>query len=388
MTDMLADVKACNLEIERLNKTILSLMNRAERSTNAQGSDFGLFQTTIMLEEQVRRRTEALEEALSENEKINRALSESEAKFRRIVNQPLVGIAIIQNGLFSYTNDKFGDIFGYSADELRKLSPIDFATESDRPLVAEQTRRRLSGEVDQVDYVFRARRKDGSVVDVEIHSGVMETDGKRVLISMALDVTERTRAEHEIQVLQKQLRNQSTHDAMTGLYNRRYLEESLDRELIRAKREGHCVSLVMADLDHFKVVNDRYGHLAGDAVLRAFSALMMKHSRGSDINCRYGGEEFLMILPSMDEETALKRAEQLREAIAEMPVKYRAIDIPITASFGVAVFPQHGQNGDELIGSADKALYVAKKSGRNQVKTYSSSIADGDMHGALCASRS
>ncbi len=217
MTDIPADIKACNLEIERLNKTILALMNRAERSTNAQGSDFGLFQTTIMLEEQVRRRTEALEEALSENEKINRALRESEAKFRRIVNQPLVGIAIIQNGLFSYTNDKFGNIFGYSAEELHKLSPTDLAAESDRPLVVEQTRRRLSGEVDQVDYVFRARRKDGSVVDVEIHGGVMEADGKLVLISMALDVTERTRAEHEVQALQKQLREQSIHDAMTGL---------------------------------------------------------------------------------------------------------------------------------------------------------------------------
>ena len=175
---------------------------------------------------------------------------------------------------------------------------------------------------------------------------------------------------------------------MTGLYNRRYLEESLDRELIRAKREGHCVSLVMADLDHFKAVNDRYGHLAGDEALRLFSTLMMKNSRGSDINCRYGGEEFLMVLPNMDEKTALNRAEQLRRAIADTPAKYGAIDIPITASFGVAVFPQHGQNGDELIGSADKALYVAKKAGRNQVKTYSSSIVDGDLLGALRASRS
>ncbi len=144
----------------------------------------------------------------------------------------------------------------------------------------------------------------------------------------------------------------------------------------------------MADLDHFKVVNDRYGHLAGDEVLRVFGRMMMKHSRGSDINCRYGGEEFLMILPSMDEETALKRAEQLRQAIAETPVKYGAIDIPITASFGVSVFPQHGQNGDELIGSADKALYLAKEAGRNRVKIYSSSSAGTKLRGTLCVARS
>lgn len=372
MANTAADAAACRAEIARLNKTILALMNRAERSTSAQGSDFSLFQTTIMLEEQVRRRTEALEAALRENEKINRALRESEAKFRGIVNQPMVGIAIIENDKFSYTNDKFDDIFGYSADELRKLGPLDMAAESARPLVAEQLRQRLNEEVDHVDYVFRARRKDGAAADVEMHGGVMDMDGKLVLISVAMDVTERTRAEREVQALQQQLREQSTHDALTGLYNRRYLEENLGRELIRAKRDGTCVSVVMGDIDHFKAVNDSYGHLAGDEALRVFGELMKGNSRGSDINCRYGGEEFLLVLPGMTELTAFKRAERLRLMLAETPVKFGAIDITITASFGVSEFPQHGKNGDELIAAADKALYAAKGAGRNQVKSYSS----------------
>ncbi len=388
MADTTADAQACRAEIVRLNKTIQALMNRAERSTSAQGSDFSLFQTTIMLEEQVRRRTEALEAALRENEKINRALRESEAKFRGIVNQPMVGIAIIEDGTFSYTNTKFDSIFGYSADELRKLGPLDLAAESDRPLVAEKLRRRLRGEVDQVDYVFRAQRKDGAAINVELHGGVIDIDGKLVLISVAMDVTERTRAEREVQALQLQLREQSTHDALTGLYNRRYLEENLGRELIRAKRDGHCVSIVMGDLDHFKAVNDRYGHLAGDAALRVFAELMKYNSRGSDIYCRYGGEEFLLVLPGMTERTAFERAEQLRQAIAEKPVKFGGIDIAITASFGVSAFPQHGKNGDELTAAADKALYAAKEAGRNQVKGYSSFGDSLKIHNALCVASS
>lgn len=372
MADTAADAPACRAEIARLNKIVLALMNRAERSTSAQGSDFSLFQTTIMLEDQVRRRTEALEAALRENEKINRALRESEAKFRGIVNQPMVGIAIIENDKFSYTNDKFDDIFGYSADELLKLGPLDIAAESDRPLIAEQLRLRLNGEVDHVDYVFRAQRKDGGAADVEMHGGVIDMDGKLVLISVAMDVTERTRAEREVQALQQQLGEQSTHDALTGLYNRRYLEENLGRELIRAKRDGYCVSVVMGDLDHFKAVNDSYGHLAGDEALRVFGGLMKRNSRGGDINCRYGGEEFLLVLPGTTELTAFKRAEQLRLMMAETPVKFGARDIAITVSFGVSEFPQHGKNSDELIAAADKALYAAKEAGRNQVKSYSS----------------
>jgi diguanylate cyclase (GGDEF)-like protein len=187
-----------------------------------------------------------------------------------------------------------------------------------------------------------------------------------------MDVTERTRAEREVQALQQQLREQSTHDALTGLYNRRYLEENLGRELIRAKRDGYCVSVVMGDIDHFKAVNDRYGHLAGDEALRVFGELMRGNSRSSDINCRYGGEEFLLVLPGMTELTASKRAERLRLIVAKTPVKFGTMDIAITASFGVSEFPQHGENSDELIAAADKSLYAAKEAGRNQVKGYSS----------------
>lgn len=361
------DEQALKGEIARLNKIILALMDRAERSTSVQASDFSLFQTTVMLEEQVRSRTAELEATLREKEKINRALRESEAKFRGLVSQSLVGIVIIEDGKFSYSNSKFDEIFGYSADEVRQLGPLDIATENDRPLVAENIRKRLSGEVERIDYVFRGLHKNGAVIDIEIHSSAMEIGGKLALISLLMDVTERTRAEREVQALQEMLREQSTHDALTGLYNRRYLDETLGRELVSAERHGYPVSVIMGDLDHFKAVNDRYGHLAGDEVLRVFGDLMRQHARGSDIYCRYGGEEFLLVLPQMAEDSAVERAEQLRLAMAASPVPYGESPIAVTASFGVAAFPRDGRTGDELIAAADSALYAAKAAGRNRV---------------------
>jgi diguanylate cyclase (GGDEF)-like protein len=170
-----------------------------------------------------------------------------------------------------------------------------------------------------------------------------------------------------VQALQVMLRDQSTHDALTGLYNRRYLEETLGRELLSAERHGHPVSVIMGDLDYFKAVNDGYGHLAGDEVLRVFGALLKRHARGSDVYCRYGGEEFLLVLPQMATAHAVERAEQLRCTMAAAPVPYGAALIAVTASFGVATFPGDGRTGDALIAAADNALYAAKAAGRNRV---------------------
>jgi diguanylate cyclase (GGDEF)-like protein len=182
-----------------------------------------------------------------------------------------------------------------------------------------------------------------------------------------MDVTERIRAEREVRTLRERLREQATHDPLTGLYNRRYLEETLGRELILAGRQGHPVSMIMGDLDHFMADNDHYGHLGGDEVLRTFGDLMKRQVRGNDIYCRYGGEEFLLVLPQMSTENAVKRAEQLRSAMAAAPVPYGASSIAVTASFGVATFPRDGLNGDELIAAADGALYEAKAAGRNRI---------------------
>ncbi|WP_186406645.1 sensor domain-containing diguanylate cyclase [Candidatus Accumulibacter aalborgensis] len=370
-------------EVTRLNKIIRVLMDRAERSTSVQGSDFSLFQTAIMLEEQVRQRTVELEAALRENERTNRSLRESEARFRAVVNQSLVGIVIIEDQQFSYTNARFNEIFGYEDDEIRALGPLDLVVESDRPLVTEHFRRRLNGEAGPVDYVFHGLRKDGAVRDIESHCRGMDIGGKLLLVSVVMDISERKRAEREVQALQQELREQSTHDALTGLYNRRYLQDTLGRELLEAKREGRPVSVILADLDHFKAVNDRHGHLGGDEALRVFGALLKRHARGSDIYCRYGGEEFLLVLPGMTAEIAVERAEQLRVAIASAPVNHGGSLISVTASFGIATFPRDGRNGDELIAAADRALYAAKAAGRNRVNvSVGATTSPAGQHGA------
>jgi diguanylate cyclase (GGDEF)-like protein/PAS domain S-box-containing protein len=295
------------------------------------------------------------------------ALRESEAKFHGVVNQSFAGIAVIEDGKFSYSNARFDEIFGYTTDEIRRLGPSDIAAIEDRDLVKEDMRQRLSGAKDRADSGFRGLRRDGTVIDIEVHGSVMETGGKRVLISLLLDVTDRVRITRELEALKERLREESIHDALTGLYNRRYLGDYLDRELIVAKRANHPVSVIMADIDHFKNVNDHHGHLAGDEVLRVFGDLMKRHARASDVCCRYGGEEFLLILPRMRQEIAVERAEQLRGALADIQILYGETPIAVTASFGVATFPGDGETTDTLLSAADKAMYAAKTEGRNRV---------------------
>lgn len=167
--------------------------------------------------------------------------------------------------------------------------------------------------------------------------------------------------------LRETLRQQSIRDPLTGLFNRRYLEESLERELRRAARNQYPVGAAMLDLDHFKAFNDRYGHAAGDALLREFGKFLKANVRGGDIACRYGGEEFLLLLPEATVEETRERAEQIRTAMRNLQVTHGGVLEPVTLSAGVAVFPQHGAFHEALLRAADLALYEAKRSGRDRV---------------------
>jgi diguanylate cyclase (GGDEF)-like protein/PAS domain S-box-containing protein len=168
--------------------------------------------------------------------------------------------------------------------------------------------------------------------------------------------------------LREALRTQSVRDALTGLYNRRYLEETLEREMRRAARAAHSLGILMIDLDHFKKFNDTYGHDAGDAVLRETGVSLTKGIRAEDFVCRFGGEEFVVILPTADPETSRARAERLRMKIRELTVMYQGKSLGmVTISVGVAAFPAHGTSPKELMSAADAALYEAKRGGRDQV---------------------
>ena len=177
--------------------------------------------------------------------------------------------------------------------------------------------------------------------------------------------------------LQDSLRTQSIRDPLTGLFNRRYLEESLTRELARCDRVHKPLSVLMVDLDHFKRFNDTHGHDGGDALLTHAGRELQAHCRTEDIACRYGGEEFTLILPEVDAERAAQRAEQIRAAIERLVVQHRRERLgSVTASIGVATFPQSSREADELLRRADAALYKAKQQGRNRVIFDSSSEAE------------
>ena len=171
--------------------------------------------------------------------------------------------------------------------------------------------------------------------------------------------------------LRETLRTQSTRDPLTGLFNRRYLTESLDREVRRADRNSHPLGIVMLDLDQFKPFNDTHGHEAGDALLRSFGRFIQKNTRGEDIACRYGGDEFVILLVDADLEVARRRAEELREGFGRMVVRHlnQKLD-SVSFSMGVAAFPLHGTTAEDLLAAADEALYDAKAQGRNRVSIY------------------
>jgi diguanylate cyclase (GGDEF)-like protein len=171
----------------------------------------------------------------------------------------------------------------------------------------------------------------------------------------------------ESETTQTALREQSIRDPLTGLYNLRYLQETLDRELAKAARGYAPVSLVMIDIDHFKGFNDIYGHQAGNAVLQTLARILVYQVRTGDIACRYGGEEFVVIMSDTPSDIALLRAEQWQAYLEAQPVEGIDKIHPITFSGGIATFPYHGSTSDELIQAADWTLYTAKAAGRNKI---------------------
>jgi diguanylate cyclase (GGDEF)-like protein len=168
--------------------------------------------------------------------------------------------------------------------------------------------------------------------------------------------------------LRARLQQQAIRDSLTGLFNRRYMDETLEREIQRAERHQHPIGVIMLDIDHFKRFNDIYGHHAGDLLLQAVGRFLRTHTRGEDIACRYGGEEFILVLPEASLEETRRRAEHIRTAMKHIFVEYSGQMLGgNTISLGAAIFPDHGTTADNLIDEADRALYRAKDAGRDCV---------------------
>lgn len=226
---------------------------------------------------------------------------------------------------------------------------------------------------------------DIDAINSFVQLAALALDNARLFANAKNDLEEKIIAEGELQQankklkiqlekiksLQFELREQAIRDPLTGLYNRRHLNEMLQRELARAKREQTTVSFVMIDIDHFKKVNDTLGHETGDKILQELAAQLLSHTRSGDIICRYGGEEFLVILPDVTAETSFQIAEKWRNLFERTGTLSENKNLQATISCGIAEYPSDGLTDAEVISNADKALYIAKRTGRNRVVIWS-----------------
>jgi diguanylate cyclase (GGDEF)-like protein len=174
----------------------------------------------------------------------------------------------------------------------------------------------------------------------------------------------------EIGLLQSKLRSQAIRDSLTNLFNRRYLDETLDRELARAARESYPVCVIMMDIDHFKKINDTHGHEAGDLILKALADALSTRNRRGDFTCRFGGEEFVVVMPNIAMDTAFQRAKDLRVILNSLKIPYGHFILTITISMGIACYPSNGEDRESVLRAADRAMYAAKKAGRDHILTY------------------
>jgi diguanylate cyclase (GGDEF)-like protein/PAS domain S-box-containing protein len=328
----------------------------------------------------------------------------AQERFRIVVeSNPTANVLVDERGLIVLVNRQAEQLFGYSRAELLGR-PIEMLVPRHLQTVhAEHSARFLEAPRARSMGVGRdlfALCRDGQVVPVEIGLAPIESEGGPLILASIIDITERKQARERIlelnaeleqrvrertaqleesvanlqqalqmaEALRKELREQAIRDPLTGLFNRRFLEETLNHDVARAIRTRSPLGVVMFDIDNFKNLNDTFGHAAGDAVLREVGQLVVAHIRAADVACRYGGDEFILVMPDTSIENAIRKANQLREQLKRVGLELRDVKLPeVEFSMGVAVFPNHGASGVELLKSVDAALYRAKQEGGGRV---------------------
>ncbi|MFA5628381.1 MAG: diguanylate cyclase [Thiohalomonadaceae bacterium] len=287
-------------------------------------------------------------------------LQASEERYRTVFKQAKLPSLLINplDGRIITANNAAADYYGYTVDQLQQMKVTDINTLPAEFIAAEMA---LAYEENRNHFNFRHRLANGEIRDVEVYSGPLTIDGQNLLFATVLDVSERKRMEHD-------LIEMATIDALTGLPNRRYFLDRLKDQVNRMDRAvTPGASVMMLDLDHFKLVNDTYGHAAGDAVLRHVAKLMQENIRNIDIPGRLGGEEFAILLPGIQSSEAFKTAERLRQIIASTPtILGDGTSISLTISIGISDILREDSQADTPLSRADKALYHAKQTGRNR----------------------
>ncbi len=309
--------------------------------------------------------------------------------FQQAVAQNPVAIVITDDeGYIEYVNPRFTELTGYSPEEARGRNPRFLqsgSTQRDsynllwdtikngQMWEGELQNRKKNGEL---YWAFEMIAPVVNQAGVVTHFVAMQQDvsATRRHQEELYEVNARLQAKlEEVEALHAQLREEAIRDSLTRLYNRRYMEEALQREVSRVERDPRPISVVMMDVDLFKSINDTYGHQAGDSVLQTLGTLLLENTRVSDIACRYGGDEMLVVMPGATQEVAVARAEEWRTAFSMMEFVFGEEQFHTTLSLGIATFPDQARNPIELLNAADKSLYWAKQT-RNQVVLYNPSI--------------
>jgi diguanylate cyclase (GGDEF)-like protein/PAS domain S-box-containing protein len=272
-----------------------------------------------------------------------------------LFSQSSDGIVVLdQDGSVYQMNKRYADMLGYSMEEAHQLHVWDWDCQFSKEEIIEMLR---TADESGVHFETKQRRKDGTLIDVELSNNSAVYKGKKLAFCIVRDISERKRVE-------EQIRRFATTDSLTGIANRREFTRIVESEIDRVKRYGTPLSLIMYDLDHFKRVNDTFGHDVGDDVLQTVSRLVKENIRSVDVTGRWGGEEFMVLLPQTDLDSANKVAEKLRQAI-ELH-RFNKVG-QVTASFGLTQFVPE-DDIELLTKRVDEALYQAKKRGRNCVE--------------------
>jgi diguanylate cyclase (GGDEF)-like protein/PAS domain S-box-containing protein len=300
----------------------------------------------------------AIKEDVTSRVLAEQGLKESEKQYRDLFNLESDAIFIIRNadGRILEANSAASSMYGFSQDELKQLTNADLSAEPEKTKKATQA----PLPVDQIVSIplRMHRRKDGTVFPVEITARFIDWKGESVHIAAIRDITERRKNETELERL-------AVTDALTGLYNRRHFYESAEKLFHRAKHETGNMIIFMMDIDHFKQVNDVFGHQSGDIVLREVTHRIQELLRPTDVLARYGGEEFVAVLLNIQCEDSCRIAERVLQAIRSQPILAGGNSVSVTLSLGIAQFQPNHESLDNLLSDADQALYLAKKNGRD-----------------------
>jgi diguanylate cyclase (GGDEF)-like protein/PAS domain S-box-containing protein len=300
---------------------------------------------------------------------IGLSVKDSEIRYRRLFETAQDGILILdaETGAITDVNPFLINLLGYSREEFIKKKLWEVGAFKDIEASKDAFQALQKNEYIQYkDLPLRA--KDGRLILVEFASNVYLAGGEKVIQCNIRDITERKQVQDALLKSEALLREQSVRDHLTGLFNRRYMEETLERELRRASRKQLSLGIIMLDVDDFKWFNDTCGHAAGDAILQEWGKMLLKHVRREDIPSRYGGDEFIIVMPGASREVTRERAEIICEFAKQFHFQFEEQTLEgVTLSLGVAAFPEDGSTSAAVLKAADDALYRAKREGRGQV---------------------